>query len=93
MLDPAQEDLADLVAARVQEVMLGRQRQPAIVPEYLTQQEAAYFLNTSNKTMENLRLRGAGPPFIRFGGRIRYRVETLRAWMLENEVEPRGDGK
>jgi len=40
------------------------------------------------RRLQNWRARDDGPPFMRFGQTIRYRVADLRAWMEKWRVEP-----
>jgi len=47
---------------------------------YLTQQEAAELLRLSPRTLERMRLDGSGPRFRKFGKRVTYAVEDLRAY-------------
>lgn len=47
-------------------------------PEYLDTRAAAALLGVSVKTLEALRSRGTGPPFVRVGRSVRYRLEDLR---------------
>lgn len=91
-LDPAQENLADLVAMRVQETLRGL-RGSVIVPEYLSPLEASHFLSYPAKTLEFWRLNNKGPAFVRQGRHVRYRVQDLRAFMGEGRIEPNGGGK
>ena len=55
---------------------------PAAVanPEFLTTDEAAAFLRLSPRTLEKQRVLGGGPRFRKFGARVVYAVEDLRAW-------------
>ncbi len=47
----------------------------------MTEREAAAFLGFSTRSLQNWRLRGGGPPFVRAGGRsVRYRRRDLNAW-------------
>ncbi len=49
--------------------------------EYLTTEEAAQFLKIGKSTLEQARLNGGGPRFIKFGPKIiRYKVDDLVAW-------------
>ena len=91
MLDPSIEDLADLVAARVQDAL--RTRQPAVVPDYLTPLEASIFLNLPVKTLEGWRLHpdNLGPAFTRVGRHVRYQVDDLRAFMRRDRVAAGGE--
>ena len=46
--------------------------------------EAAEFCGISPRTLENFRLRGGGPEYIRVGGGLRlcrYRISALNVWM------------
>jgi predicted DNA-binding transcriptional regulator AlpA len=47
---------------------------------YLTQSEAAEILRLSPRTLERMRQDGSGPRFRKFGRRVAYAVEDLRAW-------------
>ena len=45
--------------------------------------EAASICGLSPRTLENFRLRGGGPEYVRVGGGklVRYRLSALSAWM------------
>ena len=47
---------------------------------FLTTVEAASFLNLSNRTLEDWRLRGGGPAFRKLGRAVRYAVADLNAF-------------
>jgi predicted DNA-binding transcriptional regulator AlpA len=48
----------------------------------LTEVEAAQFLNVSHRSLQNWRVRGGGPRYVKIGGRIvRYRRSDLAAWI------------
>ncbi len=49
-------------------------------PEFLTNDEAAVFLRLSPRTLEKQRVLGGGPRFRKFGARVLYAVDDLRAW-------------
>ena len=49
---------------------------------YVTPQQAAAWLNLSVKTLARYRVKGRGPVFHRFGGRIRYLHDDLEAWAV-----------
>ncbi len=55
---------------------------------YLTEGQAAEFLQVSVRTLQAWRQRGGGPEFARPGGgrAVRYRRGTLIAYMEENTV-------
>ena len=48
-------------------------------PEFLTNDEAAAFLRLSPRTLEKQRVLGGGPRFRKFGARVLYAAEDLRA--------------
>lgn len=53
--------------------------------DLLTEAEAAELLRMTAEDLEFLRLQDppAGPPFITFGGFIRYRVDSMREWIRQ----------
>jgi hypothetical protein len=61
------------------------EREPSQFPRLLlTEEEAARALGFTPRFLQNRRLRGDGPAFIRVSSRaIRYRPEDLRAWTAE----------
>ena len=53
----------------------------------MNQKEAASFLGLSHRTLENWRLKGGGPAFVRMSHRcVRYRLEALLAWLDKRET-------
>ena len=56
-------------------------RDPDYLDRLINENEAAHFLSYSVRTLQNWRVRGGGPEFIRVSGRsIRYRRRDLIAW-------------
>lgn len=51
---------------------------------YLTTEQAAQYLCVSKSTLENWRWLRGGPPYIKLGHLVRYKVEDLEAWAAEN---------
>ena len=47
---------------------------------YLSTREAADWLGLSPRTLDRYRVSGDGPPFHRFGARVRYLLADLEAW-------------
>lgn len=41
---------------------------------------------TTARSWANLRTRGGGPPYTHVGGRVRYRLADVRAWLDANTV-------
>ncbi|NDB68958.1 MAG: DNA-binding protein [Methylocystaceae bacterium] len=48
---------------------------------YLNTTQAARILQLSSRTLENFRVRGGGPAFMKFGVRVFYRPEDLFDWV------------
>lgn len=48
--------------------------------KYFTNEEAADFLRISLKTLNNMRVSGDGPTFVKLGQRITYDRDDLIAW-------------
>jgi excisionase family DNA binding protein len=53
----------------------------------LTTEEAASALGLSRRTLEDWRLRGCGPRFVRLGGAVRYRPSELSRFVLRGEAD------
>lgn len=51
-------------------------------PAYLREAEAAALLRLAPGTLQNMRLRGDGPAFLRLGGRDRGRIVYARADLI-----------
>ena len=49
---------------------------------YLTTRQAADHLGLSPRTLDRYRVKGGGPVYHHFGGRVRYLREDLDAWAL-----------
>lgn len=56
-------------------------RDPHFLERFIGEREAADFLGHSVRCLQNWRLRGGGPPYIKISGRsIRYRRQDIVAW-------------
>lgn len=60
-------------------------RQPERTQAMLTTREAAQYVRLSTSTLNQLRVKGGGPPFIKLGRRVTYRVTALDAWLSKRE--------
>jgi hypothetical protein len=59
---------------------------------YLTQQQFCALFQIPQRTAENWRLHGTGPPYQRLGPRkIRYRLSDCRAWAASRTFAHRAD--
>jgi excisionase family DNA binding protein len=52
----------------------------------LMEVQAAKLLSVSPRTLQNWRIAGEGPPFIRIGRAIRYRREDILRWIEAHTV-------
>jgi excisionase family DNA binding protein len=52
----------------------------------LTQDEAAELLKLSVRTVERLRVSGAGPKFLKIRNSVRYRQSDVEAWVVSRVV-------
>jgi hypothetical protein len=57
----------------------------------LNQREAADALRLSERTLERYRVSGEGPPFVRAGKRIMYRLADLDSWVRDRVVTSTSD--
>lgn len=55
--------------------------------ETWTEEQLAEEADVSLRTVRRWRNARTGPPFIRIGNKIRYRIEAVRAWMFAHEQE------
>lgn len=49
-------------------------------PEYLDEHEVAALTGMSARYFAELRRKGGGPEFVRFGRAVRYHRDVVRAW-------------
>ena len=64
----------------------------------LNEAATAEFLSLSRAYLRKLRMKGGatrnpGPPYVRIGGAIRYRVADLEEWVEERIVRPAAMGE
>lgn len=59
---------------------------------HLNQVEVARRWCLSPKTLERWRWLGVGPPYLKLGGRVAYRIEDVMAWETERLTAPASDG-
>jgi predicted site-specific integrase-resolvase len=52
---------------------------------WLTAAELADRLKVAQSTLWQWNLRGYGPPAVRIGGKLRYKVKAVEAWEAEQE--------
>jgi hypothetical protein len=57
------------------------------LPLFLSEKEPAVYLSVSLSTIRRWRRSGDGPAFFRYGGVIRYSLETLQAFIFRYTSE------
>lgn len=60
--------------------------------KYIDTNPAAKILHVSPRTLIRWRDLRKGPPFIKAGRRVLYRVSDIEAWLEKNKVEMVGEG-
>lgn len=48
----------------------------------------APMIGVKELTLKAWRRKGIGPPYVRFGNRVRYRISDVEAWLTANTVTP-----
>ena len=56
-----------------------------LLADYYTPEQAAQAIGLTRRTLDAMYARREGPPRTKIGGRIYYRKESLRRWLLEQE--------
>jgi hypothetical protein len=56
--------------------------------ELVTEVEIADFLKLSTRTLQSWRINNDGPPFVRVGRAIRYRLRDVVRWIEARTVAP-----
>jgi len=59
------------------------QTQTPTLHRLLTEREAAVQLNLSVRTLQQWRVRGIGPAYIKLGRAVRYNATTLETWVAD----------
>ena len=61
--------------------------------DLLTIAECCEYLGVSKSKLTQLRKDGAGPLYIKFGRSIRYRLSSIKRWLLDQETNASGQGE
>ena len=56
-----------------------------LIADYYTPEQAAQAIGLTRRTLDSMYARREGPPRTKVAGRIYYRKESLRRWLLEQE--------
>jgi hypothetical protein len=65
--------------------------QSATPARFLSNREAATFLNLSPRTLEKMRVQGGGPTFRKFGRRVQYAPSDLELWANARSYDSTSD--
>lgn len=65
----------------------------AVGESLLTTVQLADYLHSTPRTLEDWRLNGVGPRYIKLGQLVRYRLADVDAWLAANTVETTGAGR
>jgi len=57
----------------------------------LTTEKAAQAVGYAPRTLEDLRWRGGGPPYVKLSGAVRYDPQDLRDWIEDRKVRDTTD--
>jgi predicted DNA-binding transcriptional regulator AlpA len=58
---------------------------PLTTPSWMTPKQAALYLNFSVSWLAKRRRAGDGPPYVKWGGAVRYSETSLQQWMKSQE--------
>lgn len=59
------------------------------VEPFVTPTRVAEVFPVSEGTLANWRSQGGGPPFLKVGGRVGYRLSDVEAWLVEHTAQTR----
>ncbi|WP_051609217.1 helix-turn-helix transcriptional regulator [Fodinicurvata fenggangensis] len=59
-----------------------------IFGEWILEADAARQADESPRTWHRRRQNRTGPPYVKIGGRVYYRKDAIRQWLLDQEVQP-----
>ncbi len=59
-----------------------------LLADYYTPEQAAQAIGLTRRTLDSMYARREGPPRTKVAGRIYYRKDALRRWLLDQEQAP-----
>ena len=63
---------------------------PSAVPQLLTLVQLSEMFQISVRTLEDWRLIGSGPPYIKLGHLVRYSADAVSLWLSDRRVDGKG---
>lgn len=71
-----------------------KERDPDYLERLIDEREAARYLGYSVRALQNWRVRGGGPAFVKVSGRsVRYRRRELKSWADERLIHSTSEFK
>jgi len=64
---------------------------PSVLEGFISESDLARQLNRSVRTLQRLAARQSGPPRIKIGRLVFYRIDSVRAWLAQQEKKPAAD--
>lgn len=61
-------------------------------PTTLTPADAAKYIGMSLSWLAQARMRGEGPPYLKIGRSVRYRLADLDSWLVDRLCHPENGG-
>ena len=61
---------------------------PSVLEGYISETDLAHQLNRSVRTLQRLAATRSGPPRIKIGRLIFYRIDSVRTWLAQQEKRP-----
>ncbi|WP_193078996.1 helix-turn-helix transcriptional regulator [Brevibacterium aurantiacum] len=80
-------DQGAALIAEIESYLAEARSEDHLRPEVVNEKEAARIAGVSVQWLRNNRKSPAAPPFCKIGSRVRYRPESLRAWVRQQEVK------
>ena len=63
----------------------------SVLEGFISESDLARQLNRSVRTLQRLAARQSGPPRIKIGRLVFYRIDSVRAWLAQQEKKPAAD--
>jgi hypothetical protein len=64
---------------------------PSVLEGYISDSDLARQLHRSVRTLQRLAATSSGPPRLKIGRSVYYKIESVRAWLAQQEKKPAAD--
>jgi hypothetical protein len=61
---------------------------PSVLEGYISETDLARQLHRSVRTLQRLAATRSGPPRVKLGRSVYYRIDSVRAWLAQQEKKP-----